>query len=324
MKQKVFVTRPLPQPSLDLLGKHFEVAFHPFDSPIAPEKLAEACREIDGLLVAGTRVTAEILNAAPKLRALSTASVGYDNIDVAACTARGIPVTNTVGVLEDTTADLAFALLLAVARRVVEGDRLVRDGRWTEWKWGLLHASDVHHKTLGLYGFGRIGQAVARRGRGFEMRILYYSRRRVAESIEREFGAQYVDRETLIRESDFLSLHIPKTPETLHTIGARELEMMKPSAFLINTARGSVVDEPALVKALEAKTIAGAGLDVFEQEPKVHPGFISMPNVVLMPHVGSATGETRQKMAMRAAENLVAVLGGRRPSDMVNPEVFER
>ncbi|MGH7967886.1 MAG: NAD(P)-dependent oxidoreductase, partial [Limisphaerales bacterium] len=228
MKPKVFVTRPLPQPSLDLLAEHFELAFHPQDTPIAPEKLAEACREIEGLVVAGTRVTAEILNAAPKLRAVSTASVGYDNIDVAACTARRIPVTNTVGVLEDTTADLAFALLLAVARRVVEGDKFVREGRWTEWKWGLLHASDVHDKALGLYGFGRIGQAVARRGRGFSMRILYYARHRVAESIEREFDAQFVDRETLIRQSDFLSLHVPKTPETMHTIGARELEMMKP------------------------------------------------------------------------------------------------
>lgn len=323
MKPKVFVTRPLPSPALDLLAEHFDIAFHPQDSPIPPEALAEACREVEGLVVAGTRVTADILNAAPRLRAVSTASVGYDNIDIAACTARGIPVTNTVGVLEDTTADLAFALLLAVARRVLEGDTFVREGRWREWQWGLLHASDVHHKTLGLYGFGRIGQAVARRGRGFSMRILYYARHRVAESIEREFDAQLVDRETLLRQSDFLSLHIPKTPETVHTIGARELGLMKSSAFLINTARGSVVDEPALVHALEARTIAGAGLDVFEQEPKVHPGLISMPNVVLMPHVGSATGETRLKMAMRAAENLIAGLSGRRPADVVNPEVFK-
>jgi lactate dehydrogenase-like 2-hydroxyacid dehydrogenase len=323
MKPKVFVTRPLPSPALDLLAEQFELAFHPQDSPIPPEKLAEACRDIEGLVVAGTRVAAEIISAALKLRAISTASVGYDNIDVAACTARGIPVTNTVGVLEDTTADLAFALLLAVARRVVEGDRFVRDGRWREWQWGLLHAADVHHKTLGLFGFGRIGQAVARRGRGFSMRIIYYARHRVAGAVEREFDAQYVDRETLLRQSDFLSLHIPKTPDTQHTIGARELGLMKPSAFLINTARGSVVDEPALVYALEAKTIAGAGLDVFEQEPKVHPSLISMPNVVLMPHVGSATGETRLKMAMRAAENLIALLGGRRPADVVNSEVFK-
>jgi glyoxylate reductase len=225
-----------------------------------------------------------------------------------------------VGVLEDTTADLAFALLLAVARRVVEGDRFVRDGLWREWQWGLLHASDVHHKTLGLYGFGRIGQAVARRGRGFAMRILYYARHRVAEAIEREFEAQYVDRETLLRQSDFLSLHIPKTPETVHAIGARELGLMKPSAFLINTARGAVVDEPALAHALKAKTIGGAGLDVFEQEPVVHPALIDLSNVVLMPHVGSATDETRLKMAMRAAENLIELLGGRRPADIVNPE----
>ncbi len=312
----------MPAPVLELLGVHFEVRVHPQDSPMPSERLIEACLEVEGLLVAGTCVTVEVLSAAPKLRAVSTASVGYDNIDVAACTARRIPVTNTVGVLEETTADLAFALLLAAARRVVEGDRFVREGRWHEWQWGLLHATDIHQKTLGLYGFGRIGQAVARRGRGFSMRIVYYARHRVAETIEREFDAEYVDRETLLRESDFLSLHIPKTPETQHVIGAREFGLMKPSAFLINTARGSVVDEEALVHALAAKKIAGAGLDVFEHEPQVHPDLVTMPNVVLMPHVGSATGETRLKMAMRAAENLVAVLDGRRPADVVNSEVY--
>ncbi len=322
MKPKVFVTRPLPAPAIELLRAQFDVAVHAEDSPMTREQLAEACREMDGLLVAGTRVTAELLSAAPKLRAVSTASVGYDNIDIAACTARRIPVTNTVGVLEETTADLAFALLLAVARRVVEGDRFVREGRWCEWQWGLLHGSDIHGKTLGLYGFGRIGQAVARRGRGFGMRILYYARHRVAGSVERESEARYVDRDTLLQESDFVSLHMPKTPETVHAIGARELTLMKPSAFLINTARGSVVDELALVQVLEARRIAGAGLDVFEHEPQVHPGLTALPNVVLLPHVGSATAETRLRMATRAAENLIALLDGKQPPDIINPGVF--
>ena len=322
MKPKVFATRPLPAPAMELLAAHFEFKFHPHDGPMPPAQLTEACSVVEGLLVVGSRITAEVIARATRLRAVSTASVGYDNIDIAACTARHIPVTNTVGVLEETTADLAFALLLAVARRIVEGDRFIREGLWCEWQYGLLHAADVHHKTLGLYGFGRIGQAVARRGRGFSMPIIYYARHRVAESVEREFEARYVDRETLLRESDFLSLHVPKTPETQHAIGARELGLMKPSAFLINTARGSVVDEEALVQALIAKQIAGVGLDVFEQEPKVHPGLVTMPNVVLMPHVGSATGETRVKMAMRAAENLIGLLDSRRPRDVVNPEVY--
>lgn len=323
MKPKVFVTRPLPKPVLELLAQHFELEVRPQDSPISQAELAEACHDIEGLVVVGARVTEEVLRAAPKLRAVSTPSVGYDHIDVAACTARHIPVTNTLGVLEETTADLAFALVLAVARRLLEGDKFIREGNWREWQFWMLHGADVHQKTLGLFGFGRIGQAVARRGRGFSMRILYYSRHRVPEAIEREFEARYVDRETLLRESDFLSLHVPLTAETHHAIGERELRLMKPSAFLINTARGKVVDEEALVRALETKLIAGAGLDVFEQEPKVHPSLITMPNVVLMPHVGSATGETRLRMAMLAAENLIAVLSGRRPRDVVNPQVYE-
>ncbi len=322
MKPKVFVSRPLPQPALDLLSSRCDVQVHAQDSALPPAQLGEACREVEGLLVVGARVTEEVVRGAPRLRVVSTPSVGYDNIDVAACTARRIAVTNTAGVLEETTADLAFALLLSVARRVVEGDRFVREGRWREWQWGLLHGADVHHKTLGLYGFGRIGQAMARRGQGLSMRILYHARHRVAEKVERELEAHHVDRETLFRESDFVSLHMPLTPETQHAIKASELGLMKPTAYLINTARGKVVDEEALVEALQARKIAGAGLDVFEGEPRVHPALIGMSNVVLAPHVGSATGETRLKMAMLAAENLLAVLDGRRPPNVVNPEVF--
>jgi glyoxylate reductase len=247
--------------------------------------------------------------------------VGYDNIDVEACTRRKIVVTNTPGVLTDTTADLALALLLSVARRVVEGDAFVRDGRWERWEFGMMWGADVHHKTLGVWGFGRIGQAVARRGRGFEMNILYHSRRRADPALEGDLAARFVDRETLLRESDFLSLHVPYEAGTQHLIGARELSLMRPSAFLINTARGKVVDEEALVEALKSKKIAGAGLDVFEHEPHLHPELPKLNNVVLLPHVGSATGETRLKMAALAAENLLAALAGRRPPNVVNPEI---
>ncbi len=322
MKPKVFVTRPLPTPALNLLGDRCDLRSHPQDTSLTTAQLAEACKEVEGVVVCGARVDEEVLRRATRLRVVSNVGVGFDNVDVAACTRRRIPVTNTAGALEETTADLAFTLLMAVARRVVEGDRYVRDGRWQQWEWGLLWGADVYQKTLGLYGFGHIGQAMARRGRGFNMRILYHARHRVAEVVEQELGAQYVDRETLLRESDFLSLHVPLTAETHQLIKAEELSLMKPSAFLINTARGAVVDEEALVRSLGAKEIAGAGLDVFAREPEVHPALLSMSNVVLMPHVGSGTAETRLKMAMLATENLLAALDGRRPPNVVNPEVY--
>jgi glyoxylate reductase len=324
VKPKVYVTRKFPQAALDLLATRSEVRAYGEDGPLPKEVLLQAVQDVEGLLVAGARISTEVLEQAPKLRAISNASVGYDNLDLAGCTARGIPVASTAGSLEETTADLAFALLLAVARRVVEGDRYVREGRWDRWQFNLLHGRDVYGKTLGLYGFGHIAQGMARRGRGFSMRILYHSRHRVPETVEGQFGAQFVDRETLIRESDFLSLHVPLTPETHHLIGAPEFRRMKPTAFLINTARGKVVDEEALVEALGEKRIAGAGLDVFENEPKVHSALLSMPNVVLMPHIGSATGETRLRMAMLAAQNLLDLFEGRRPKNLLNPEVFER
>ncbi|MGD0922839.1 MAG: D-glycerate dehydrogenase [Terriglobia bacterium] len=319
MKPKAFVTRPLPAAALGRLASRCEVAVHPEDGALQPAQLGAACRDVEGLLVVGGRVNEEVLKDAPRLRVVANCGVGYDNIDVAACTARGIVVTNTPGVLTDTTADLAFALLMAVARRVVEGDRLVREGRW---QWSMLWGADIHHQTLGLYGFGRIGQALARRGRGFEMRVIYHDVQRAGAEIERELAAQFVDQETLLRESDFLSLHVPLTPETHHLIGARELTLMKPFAFLINTARGKVVDEEALVEALKSHRIAGAGLDVFEHEPHLHPELAKLENVVLLPHLGSATAETRLKMALLAVENLLAALDGRRPPNIVNPEVY--
>jgi lactate dehydrogenase-like 2-hydroxyacid dehydrogenase len=288
-----------------------------------PAELAEALHDVDGLMLAGASLPAEVVAQAPRLRAVSNVGVGYDNLDLAACTARRIPVTNTVGAVEETTADLAFALLLGGARRLAECDRYVRDGHWRHWQWNLLWGADVYGKTLGLYGFGNIGRAVARRACGFGMRTLYCARHRVPQTVEMELGAEYVGRDKLFAESDFLSLHVPLTAETRHSVGAAELARMKPSAYLINTARGAVVDEEALAEALEQRAIAGAGLDVFEQEPHVHPGLLRLPNVLLAPHVGSATSETRERMARTAAQNLLDLLEGKHPRTLLNPEVFD-
>jgi glyoxylate reductase len=300
----------------------YEVTTHPTDTALKPPQLGEACRDAAAMLCVGVRVNEEVLSLAPHLKVVANCAVGYDNIDVAACTQRGIVVTNTPGVLTDATADLAFALLLAVARRVVELDKAVRAGQWQRWEFSAFWSSEVHHKTLGIWGFGRIGQAVARRARGFGMNILYHSRQRVEHAIEQDLSARFVDRETLLRESDFISLHVPHSAETQHLVGLKELAQMKSSAFLINTARGKIVDEAALVEALKSRRISGAGLDVYEHEPHLHPELPTLENAVLLPHVGSATAETRLKMASCAAENLIAVLEGRRPPNVVNPTVY--
>jgi glyoxylate reductase len=322
MKPRVFVTRPLPAPALELLSGDCEVRSYPEDAAIPVAQLAEECREVEGILVNSARVNEEVLSAAAKLRAISNCGVGYDNIDVEACNRRRIPITNTAGSLEETTADLAFTLLLATARRAIEADRYVREGRWKRWQWGLMHGLDVHHKTLGLLGFGGIGRPMARRGLGFSMRVLYYARHRAAESVERELHAEYADLETLLRESDFLSLHVPLTPETRHIIDGKAISRMKSTAILVNTARGPVVDEEALIQALSSRKIAGAGLDVFEGEPSVNPNLAGLDNVVLAPHLGSATGETRLRMATLAVRNLLAMLAGERPANVVNPEIY--
>ena len=319
---KVYITRPLPSPVVEHLATQCEVKMRPEDAPLNPAQLAESCRDIEGLLATGVRVSENVIAQAPRLRVVANVGVGYDNIDVAACTRRGIPVTNTPDVLTETTADLAFALLMAAPRRLVECDRYVREGHWRSPKWEMLWGSDIYGKTLGVYGLGRIGKAVARRARGFSMRVLYYDVVRPAPTLERELGAQFVDRETLLREADFLTLHVPLTAETRYLIGAREFAMLKPTAFLINAARGQCVNEAALVEALESKRLAGAGLDVFENEPQIHPALLRLPNVVLAPHVGSATAQTRLAMAILAAENLLAALEGRRPPNLVNPEVY--
>jgi lactate dehydrogenase-like 2-hydroxyacid dehydrogenase len=322
-RPKVLITRPIQQSVIDRISEHCEVQVHAADDPMPPELLASAMREVDGVMPAGVRISKDIIEASPRLRVISNIAVGYDNIDLEACNRRHILVTNTPDVLTEATADLAFALLLAAGRRVAEGDRYVRGGHWKYWQWNCLWGTEMHGKALGLFGFGRIAQAMARRARGFSMRILYHTRHRVSAGIEKEFAAEFVDRETLLRQSDFISLHVPLTPETRHAIAAAELARMKPSAIIINAARGPIIDEEALVGALQAGRLAGAGLDVFENEPKPHPALMTMENVTMMPHVGSATAETRLQMALLASKNLLAALRGERPPNLVNPEAIE-
>ena len=319
---RVLITRPIQQSVIDQISEHCDVQVHPVDEPMPRELLASAMRDADGVMPTGVRISKEVIDAAPRLRVISNIAVGYDNIDIEACNHRQILVTNTPDVLTEATADLAFALLLAAGRRVAEGDRYIRAGHWNQWQWNCLWGREMHGKTLGLYGFGRIAQATARRARGFSMRVLYYARHRASTSVEEELAAEFVDRETLLRQSDFLSLHVPLTPETRHIIGTPELAMLKPSAFVINAARGPIIDEEALVQALRAGRLAGAGLDVFEDEPRVHPALLAMENVTMTPHLGSATAETRLRMAQLAAQNLLAALRGERPPNLVNPEAW--
>jgi glyoxylate reductase len=286
--------------------------------------LLEAVADAEGLVCLVTeRVDEELLRHAPRLRVVANVAVGYDNIDVAACTRRGVVVTNTPDVLTEATADFAWALLLAAARRVVEGDRLVRSGQWRSWGLGLLLGQDVYGRTLGIVGLGRIGAAVARRARGFGMRVLYTNPRRRPE-LEAELGVEYADLEALLQHSDFISLHVPLTPQTRHLLNRERLRLMKPTAILVNTARGPVVDEEALVEALRERRIWAAALDVYEREPLPPDSpLLRLDNVVLAPHVGSATHTTRTRMAELAAENCVAVLTGRTPPTPVNPEALQ-
>ncbi len=316
---KVLVTVRLPQEVLSLITRWHEVDSNPEDRPMPRAELLEKIGDRDGLLYAVTdRVDDELLECAPKLKMVANYAVGYDNVDLAAATARGIRVSNTPGVLTDATADLTFALILAVARRVVEGDKLTREGQFKYFAPLLFLGRDVSGKNLGIIGLGNSGKAVARRARGFNMPVLYYSRRRIPEVEERELGVSYVTMEELLAQSDFVSLHIPLGAETRHFIGREQLKQMKPTAFLINASRGPVVDEQALVEALQLKQIAGAGLDVYENEPALTPGLTDLQNVVLMPHSGSATRETRTKMASLAAENLLAGLRGELPPNCLN------
>jgi len=321
----IFVTRELPGDAVERLRSAAQVEVWPNPEPPPREELLRRAAGADALLTLLTdRIDAALLDAAPRLRIVSNMAVGYDNIDLKAASARGVLVSNTPGVLTETTADFAFALLLAAARRVVEGDRLARGGGWRTWHPSFLLGQDVHGATLGIVGLGAIGQAIARRARGFDMSLLYVDRQRRAE-LEAELEARFVPLETLLRESDFVSLHVPLTAETRHLIGHRELSLMKPSAILINTSRGGVVDQTALYQALASRAIAGAGLDVAEAEP-VPAGdpLLDLDNLTLTPHVGSASVATRARMADMAADAILCVLRGERPANLVNPGAAPR
>ena len=322
-KAKLFVTHPLYSESQALLQATCDCEFWAKEERPPKEEFLRRLKDKEGLVCLLTeRVGDDTLRAAPKLRIVANVAVGYDNVDLLACTRRGVLVTNTPGVLDETTADFAWALMLAVARRVVEADQYVRSGNWQGWSFDQYCGTDICGKTLGIVGFGRIGQAVARRARGFDMKVIYNSRKRVAPETETGLHAEYRDMNALLAESDFISLHVPLSSETRQLFDAPKFFRMKPTAFLINTSRGPVVDEAALVHALEAKKIAGAGLDVFEQEPFIHPG-LKRPNVVLAPHLGSASTETRAKMALTAARNIAAFFQGQRPQNALNPELLK-
>jgi lactate dehydrogenase-like 2-hydroxyacid dehydrogenase len=321
-KPRIYSTHPLFEPARQLLKEQFEVQY--WRSPERPPRaeLLGSVADKDGLVCLLTeKINEGLLQAAPKLRIVANVAVGYDNVDVPACTRRRVVVTNTPGVLDETTADFAWLLLMTVARRVLEGDQLARSGTWKGWDLDQLCGADVWGKTLGILGFGRIGRAVARRALGFRMRVIYNDAVHAPAEIEKELNAVFVDRDQVLAEADFVTLHVPLMPETRGLISVAELNKMKRTAFLINAARGPVVDEAALVAALETGRIAGAALDVFENEPFIHPG-LRRTNVVLAPHMASASLETRTRMACMAAENVIAVFSGRRPPNMVNPEAL--
>jgi glyoxylate reductase len=321
----VLISRLLPEPAVQLARSRAEVDAYAKDAPMPRAELLERLTGKQGLICVISEVIDEALLAArPGLRVVSNVAVGYNNVDVAACTRRGVVVTNTPDVLTETTADFAWTLLMATARRLVEADRYTREGRFQQWEYMLLLGGDVHGKTLGVVGFGRIGRAMARRALGFGMRVLYQDAVAADPATERQLNATRVDLATLLRESDFVTLHTPLIPETRRLINTDSLRTMKKTAYLINAARGPVVDEAALVQALAEGRIAGAGLDVFEEEPKVHPGLIGLPSVVLAPHIASASHETRLQMATLAVENCLAVLEGKTPPTPVNPEVLKR
>ncbi len=320
MKPTIVITREIFDDVIDYLRQHCDVDSNQADVPYTTEALAAKLAGRDGLMCALTdRVDAALIARVPQLKAVANIAVGYNNIDVPACTARGIKVTNTPGVLDDSTADLAFALMLSTARRLTEVESYIRKGEWTGWKLKQWLGVDVHHATLGIIGMGRIGQAIAKRAAGFDMKVIYCNRHRVAPEIEQRLSATHASMDELLSRSDFIILQMPYSPATHHLIGAAQLAKMKPSAILINSTRGGVVDDAALIEALKNGTIRAAGLDVFENEPKLNPAFLELKNVVLAPHIGSSTEATRRAMAMLAAKNLVAALSGQQPPNWVNP-----
>jgi glyoxylate reductase len=320
----VLITKRIFPEAVEFLRQRADVDYVDSDDGLPADQLIARSRAKQGIVSQLTdKFDAAQIAKLEGVRVIANVAVGFDNVDVEAATRAGILVTNTPDVLTDTTADLAFALLLAAARRIVEGHQFVHSGQWRRWTIDLLAGHDVHHKTLGIFGMGRIGQAVARRGRGFSMRVLYHDARRAAEALERDLGLEFVDKDRLLAESDFISIHVPLSESTRRLVGAPELRRMKPAAILVNTSRGPVVDEAALAEALAAGRIAGAGLDVFEREPEVHPLLLKLDNVVLAPHIGSASIDTRRRMSMLAAENCAAALEGRRPPTLVNASAWK-
>ena len=316
---RVFISRKIPEAGMKKLREFTDdfIVF-PYDRPITENELIENTGDVEGLLCLLTDpVTRRVIDAGKRLKIIANYAVGYENIDMEYANKRGILVTNTPGVLTDTTAELAWALLLACVRRIVEADRFTREKRFNGWSPTLLLGTELNGKTLGIIGAGRIGTAFALKGKGFGLNVLYYDYHK-NEVLENELGAKMVEMEELLKKSDFISLHIPLTEKTYHLMGKREFALMKPSAYLINTSRGAVIDEKELIQALKAGRIKGAGLDVYEEEPEIPDELIGLPNVVLLPHIGSATYEARNKMAETAVENLIAGLSGKTPPNLVN------
>lgn len=323
-KPKVFATHGLFEDARTILDAACDVEYWTAPERPSREELLRRVKGMEGLICLLTeKVNEELLRAAPKLRIAANVAVGFDNIDVNACTKRGVVATNTPGVLDETTADFAWTLLMAVARRLAEGEQLARSGNWNGWNLDQLCGADIWGKTLGIVGFGRIGRAVARRALGFQMKVIYTDAVRAPEDAEKAVQAEFRDMNALLAESDFISLHVPLLPETRGLFDAPKFFRMKPTVYLINTSRGQVVDEAALVAALESKKIAGAALDVYENEPFIHPG-LKRNNVVLAPHLASASIETRTRMAVMAAKNVIALFKGQRPANMLNPDILKR
>ena len=327
-RPQVLVARKVFPEVVERLRAHFEVSDNPDDTIYSREQLVARLQGKAGAFVTGSeRIDAALLQACPQLRAVCNMAVGYNNIDLAACSARKVMATNTPGVLTETTADLGFALMMAAARRITEGERFLRAGRWDRWSYDMFIAPDVHGSTLGILGMGRIGQAIARRGAlGFGMKVLYHNRSRLDPALEAPLAARWVDKRTLLRQADHLVLVLPYSADTHHTVAAAELAQMKPGATLTNIGRGGLVDEDALAQALREGRLAAAGLDVFEGEPRVNPALLALENVALTPHIGSASLATRRAMAELAADNLIAALGcgprAGRPPSLLNPEVL--
>jgi glyoxylate/hydroxypyruvate/2-ketogluconate reductase len=330
MKQKVLVARAVFPEVVERLAQHFDVEGNASDTIWGKDELTRRLGGKAGVFATGSeRIDAQVLDANPQLRAVCNMAVGYNNIDIEACTARGVLATNTPDVLTETTADFGFALMMAAARRIAESEHFLRSGAWSKWSYDMYAGSDVHGATLGILGMGRIGRAIARRGAlGFDMRVIYHNRSRLDVAIESKLNARYVGKEELLRQADHLVLVLPYSPASHHAIGAAELALMKPTATLTNIARGGIVDDAALAAALREGRIAAAGLDVYEGEPKVHPDLLTVPNIVLTPHIASATVATRLAMANLAADNLIAALGcgpnAGKPPTPINPEVLKQ